>query len=347
MVLYIIFPLLASTLFFQNQVSGARSYHRPNDPLLASLEIQEIGTDKVAVLRNAHLSERAIFCSYDKDYFFAHLFPQSITYRHQPTKTIGSQVLFDLNEKLLQEIENGQTEYSDFIILKDRDFRKKARAGCLILKYKNYPFILKLFIETPESFADPFSKGFEPICFFMMGDGINRHLNGFGRIKNKDTMQWKVSIHPHWSHHVDFPRKWFWLPQNARWLRLTGTNIGGPRKVQDGEIPAVYGIICDKIDIGRDLSLNDPDDRQLALSLSNYLGYIDPHIKNFVIEKQTNKIVPIDSENFLYMVGFDEPQQYNGYMEWYCKLTQKMVHDTFGRTKLERRNAQFAQYELH
>src|SRR5438128_603586 len=81
--------------------------------------------------------------------------------------------------------------------------------------------VLKLFIETPETFCNPYSKGPEPIFFWYMGGGAGRHVAGITRVKNLKTMKSLTELHPYWYDHIIFPRKWFWLPNNTRWINLT------------------------------------------------------------------------------------------------------------------------------
>lgn len=341
MKLKIIIVLIQLLILFED--CQARNVHRPVDPLLAKLTVHYVAQDQICTLDNSHLQEHALFHLFDEEHFYSHQLPTGpIFYRYHSSNSVDPAILRQLIQELLGEIASGKRGYTHFTVLKNRDFRKKMQTGALILKFKEYPFVLKLFIESPESFVQPFSKGFEPAVFFLMGGGINRHLNGFTRLKNLEFLREQVACHPDWAQRVDFPRKWFWMPDDPSWLELVGYNIGGPYKTQRIQIPAIYGVICDEIQIERSFSLGNPEDRETILELSNYLGqHIDPHITNYVYEKGTGKIVPIDSEHFLTMVGMEKSNQSASYPEWYCTLSLKMLRDTFGRTKGERREYQF------
>jgi hypothetical protein len=322
-----------------------RSKHRPIDPESPHIIIKSSCQNQKVILENSHLQEAPFFYLFDKEFLYKKFLPENaIHYRYNHSEYVQGKTLSFLIQTLIIEIQNGKKEFSDFIILKKRDFDKKRRTGLMVLKFKNYPFVLKLFIEGPDSFAHPFEKGFEPCCFFLMGGGVNRHLCGFTRIKNLENLRAKIKHDPYWAQKVDFPRKWFWLPQNPTWLTLESYNIG-PDKNKTITIPATYAIICDHIAIERTFSLHNKEDRQYALALSNFLQQeIDPHINNYVIEQKTKKIIPIDSEHFPSMVGIEHPRLCKSYVEWYSHLSCKMLKDTFGTTKRERRNAQYKRH---
>lgn len=342
----VIIHFIAFLFLLNNHALLSRSPLRPSDPLAPSL--QTCWTDnhhKKHCLYDSHLQEGGLFHLYQQEYFQKNILPEStITYRNNPEGFVTGSDLSRLIENLLQEIAQNKKEFSDFVILKNRDFIHRKRVGLLVLKFKKYPFVVKLFIETPQSFVKPLNKGFEPTCFFMMGGGINRHLCGFTRVKNLEFLSNKITASPYWKDKVSFPRKWFWLPSKSRTITITGTNIG-QRKQQSINIPSIYAVIADYIDVEKTLDLLSNQDRLTAMKLSNYLKQnIDPHINNYVIEKSTGLIVPLDTEHFLSMVGCESPPPCNGYVQWYMYLSCKMLYDTIGRTKNDRRYAQYKPY---
>jgi len=214
----------------------------------------------------------------------------------------------------------------------------------MILKFKRYPFIVKLAIETPETFINPYCKGLDNVWFFPLGGGINRHLAGLTRIKNLQIIKERLAKHPQWATMLDLPRKWYWVPQNSDWLKITGSNIGGHKKIST-KIPGTYCIIADAIESKEQFSLFNNDQTTLALSICNYLDlWIDPHINNFMIETDTNKIVIVDTEHFPSVVGIKEKVAFDSYTSWYLYLMGKCTKDWFFRTKSERQITQATAY---
>lgn len=335
-----IFALLC-LLDIANNMRG-RSIHRPDDPLMPKITTRWLDSDKTYYLKDSHLEETPLFKTFDKTYFYQHMLPKSdITYRNNPSHTVSGKVLGQLAVNLLDEIlrQKKKFTFTHFNVIKNRDFAAKDKSGLLIFKYKKYPFILKLFIENPQGFVRPYAKGFEPTCFFTMGSAM-RHLTGFTRIKNLEAMKQIIQSNPYWAARISWPRKWFWEPDNNKWFEIVGTNIGRRKKTRI-ELPAVYGVICDAIDAERELSILNRSNRKLGMSLSQFLRYrIDPHLKNFLIEKGTNKIVIVDTEHFPTLVGLKKEMRAKTYSAWYLKLTGKFLSDNLFRNKKTRRNLQ-------
>ena len=264
----------------------------------------------------------------------------TISFRNKPSESVQGKVLTDLVEELLVEVQKKKKKFKHFTVLRKVNFNTKLRCGLLILKFKDHPFVLKLFIENPKTFVNPYAKGFEPMCFFVMAGGINRHLTGFTRIKNLGQVRKKIQTHDHWSKIIDFPRKWFWLPNNSRWIEITGHNIGNKKKLTT-KLPSVYGIIADAIKADKTFSLFNKNEKKVGMELCNYLEHaIDPHIDNFMREKATNKIIMVDTEHFPSVVGLKQKNEFHNYISWYTFLALKCSKDGFFRTKRERKEAQ-------
>jgi hypothetical protein len=319
----------------------ARSPFRPDDPTAPLIIARWQHDAQCHYLKNPHLREGPYFNLFDKDHFYAHLLPSaSISYRHDPTKTVSGDILSARIENLLSEVQQGKPRYTHFTILKQRDFNSRDKTGLIIAKFNDFPFVVKLFIETPQSFVDPLSKGFETSGLFVLGGGITRHLSGFTRIKNLEKVHARIQECPYWSFRVSFPRKWFWLPENSQWIEVSSQHLG-PEGHRSVVIPAIYAIVCDYIDVERVFSLKNQNDRRIAMNLSNYLHqHIDPHINNYAIEKKTHFIVPLDTEHFPTMVGYEDPPHCKSYLQWYSHLAFKIVFDSLGHSKPMRKEKQ-------
>lgn len=317
-----------------------RSPLRPQDPIMPEIITCWPGSSATHHLRDHCLEEHALFFKFDRDYFMDHLLPdEPIPFRLDHKKEVlGSQLKAQI-EELLTELNNKKKKFKYFKVLKDSDFNTRSVSGLIILKFKEYPFVLKLFIKTPETFAKPHSEGIIPRFFFRMGGGINRHLSGFTRVKNLEDINKRIDQSPHWRELIDTPRKWFWLPKNPQWIEVRGKNIG--RCDRTIELPAIYGIIADFIENAKSFSIMNRDDRRISLDFANYCeNRVDAHADNFMVEKSTGIIVLIDTEHFPTMVGLKEAFKYDNYPTWYMKLSAKCFRDIFLRTKKQRRELQ-------
>lgn len=335
---------ISGSLFFLFfiQDTTARSVYRPRDPLLPEITVSWSDETKYYTLRESHLEEYAFFKLFDRDYFFSHQLPKGpISFRHNNSLKVNSTILIALIDTLIQEINQKKSEFTHFKVLQEKNFNRDQISGLLIVKFNNYPFVVKLFIETPPSFVQPFDKGWEPRFFFIMGGGANRHMTGFTRIKNLELVTKRLKESTYWSEKVDVPRKWFWMPPSSRWIKITGKNIGNQSPLTT-QIPGTYCIIADAIEPDHVFSMLNTQQRTLALELANYLEMlVDAHINNFMIEKNSKKIVIVDTEHFPTLVGLDEkPPYFNSYTSWYLYLSRKCFNDMFLRTKKTRREAQ-------
>ena len=329
-------------------ITCPRNHFRTPDPLLPEIHVTWANDSTIKhILKSSHLEEYPLFKTFDHEFLARYTLPTgAISYRYDPDKQIMGKNLTHLIESLLKEIRDGKQKFSDFVVMQDKDFNRNDKYGFIILSFKGYPFVVKLFIETPESFVKPFDKGFEPIFFFFMAGGVTRHLSGFTRIKNLIQTQNLITKSSHWSKRVTLPRKWFWIPKKSQWIKIVGKNIGKTAQPTI-EIPSIYCVIADQIDIKQHFSIWNQHDRDTALSVCNYLQQIiDPHISNFAIEKGTEKIAIVDTEHFPTMVGFTELIEFDSYAQWYAQLVGKCVKDIYMRTKSMRREAQFDKHAI-
>jgi len=289
------------------------------------------------------LEQQPIFEIFDRSHFEQHFLPMNkISYQNNPTMSVNGETLKTLIDELVQELKQKKKKFKNFTLITKKNFNRRAKSGLIILKFNDYPFIVKLFMENPKSFTAPFSKGFETKFFFLMGGGTNRHLLGFTRIRNLDAINARLQKDPYWSKTVYTPRKWFLLPTDSQWIEIVGENIG-EHPVQKTVIPGTYAIIADAIDAQRSFSLLSRQDTEISMKLCNFLELmIDPHIDNYLVEKETGKTFLVDTEHFPSFIGLKEKIVFNDYTSWYGFMCWKATKDIFFRTKSTRKAAQTA-----
>ena len=333
----IVFIMLFFSCFFKNFSTLCRSVLRGENNKKPQIQVRLASKkSRNYYLKDWRLEKDPIFGSFDKKFFNKNLVPDKISYKYSPNNQVTKKMLVTKLEHLFQEIEKKKRHYTHFDVLRKSNFNRRKRCGLLILKFKDYPFVVKIFMETPRSFVRPYSKGFYPIFFYNMGGGINRHLLGFTRVNNLLEIKDSIEKSPKWSKMISTPRKWFWKPQDSNDIEIIGKNFGN--KEIKVIIPGTYCIIADAIKLkNKHFSLFDQPAREMCMSLCNYLDVrIDPHIDNFLLEEGTDKIVIIDTEHFPSIVGFKKRQQFNGYFDWYFKLCMKCLNDMFFTSKKER-----------
>lgn len=314
------------------------SIHRPYDPTVPLIKAAWEDGDEFWTLQESHLEE-VIFDRFDEQFFYDHLWPETgeILSRHKD-QIIDAEIISTLLENCIEELGQcrlSKDHFDDFIILKKSDYNWQKASGLIIVKFKNYPLVAKIFCKTPETFVSPYDEGFVPACCFIVGGGVNRHLTGFTRIKNLENIRLKIESDPYWSTIIDMPRKWYWLPEKVRWFTVESDNISEEYKFM--RLPSVYVILADAIESDGCLRLWKKSNRKIALEISNFLdSNLDPHIDNFVVEKGTNKVVIIDTEHFPSMVGLRSPFRFKTYVSYYCNLTVKYLRDKFCRSKKDR-----------
>ncbi len=338
-----IFLIITVCVLSNTCLNLARSPFRTPDPLTPMIKVKWAHQNKEYTLRHSHLEEYPFFKLYDPEFLKKHAIPlkEKISYRHDPDRSVSGKKLVSLIKKVIQEIKQQKKEFTHFTVLQDKDFNSRESHGLIVLKFKQHPFVVKLFLETPKSFVQPFDKGFDPIFFFFMAGGVTRHLSGFTRIKNLQLVKQKIESDPYWSSKITLPRKWFWAPPRNNTMEIVGTNLG-EQGTQHINIPGVYCVIADEIKSERTFSLSNSEERTTALTLCNYLGQlIDAHISNFMLEKDTGKIAIVDTEHFPTIVGLKGPINFTSYFHWYTTLMQQCVEQMYCRTKKDRRDAQF------
>jgi hypothetical protein len=294
--------------------------------------------------QSSHYEEYPIFKVFDREYCLNHHLPTgAIPTRYNSKTTVLGTTLNTCIETLLKEVAQKKKHYTHFDILTKKNFNRSKRCGLMILKFKNYPFVIKLFIETPETFLNSRCKGLDNIWFFPMSGGVNRHITGLTRLKNLETIRNHIANDPRWNRIMDTPRKWFWLPAKPTWLEIEGHNIGTQETIRTA-IPGTYAVIADAIDAEQKLSVfHSYTYSTITMDFCNSIHIaLDPHLDNFMIEKNSGKMVIIDTEHFPTVVGFKDeyPQTFNSYIDWYSHLAKKFMSSCFFRTKRARKLAQ-------
>ncbi len=332
---------VGAVIFLVHQPLLARSQFRPQDPQMPRIETRWQQESESFTLRDYHLTEYSLFQTFDEKFFNNHLLPsEKIVYRADTSKTVSGEILKKLIDELIDEMYAGKKTFKHFTIIRNRDFNSSEFMGLIILKFNDYPFVVKLFMETPKSLASPYSKGIVPLFTFYMGGGINRHLIGFTRIKNLEIITAKIKADPSWSTFIDTPRKWFLRPNKSKWIEITGHNFGTKEPIKKC-LPGTYCIIADAIESSRKTSMLNKRDNTLCLDVCKFLDFwIDPHIDNFMWEAGTNKLVVVDTEHFPSLMGFEQNMMFDSYVSWLTYLAGKFLNDTFFRSKAERRSFQ-------
>ncbi len=271
---------------------------------------------------------------FDSEIFEKYYLPQNtnLEYRNKQG-SVNTQLLEQLAQEVVEEVKVGQKTFHNFTILKCKDFNFKTLSGLLVLKYKDYPFVIKISIEHPHTMAQPYSKSFEANCIFMIG-GNFRHLSNFTRIPNLENIKDIIRFNPYYLDTIDFPRKWYWKPQNNYDLQITW-NQTPYRKEETIIIPSVYATISDHIDI--DDSVSQKELNKIAMKVASDTEFlIDPHVGNFVADKQSKKYTMLDTENFRIMTGLDHTMAAKTYVGWYIEMMSSSLKKYCGRTKKER-----------
>ncbi|MBI2352955.1 hypothetical protein HYV11_01780 [Candidatus Dependentiae bacterium] len=285
-------------------------------------------------LRNPYLRISSLKQGFDQAFFLQHYLPsrQMITFRNKKG-AVDSEILEKQAQILINEIKEGKTEFANFIILKDRDFNYKQLCGLLVVKYKDYPFVLKLSIEHPHTMILPYTKSIESKFVFICG-GMIRHLSNFTRITNLENIKKICSFNLYYLNNLNFPRKWYWKPQNSYDLEITWNKS----PYHDQElfiIPSIYAVLSDYIDIDNTIQQNRLN--KVAMKIATDTKFlIDPHAGNVVIEKGSKQYTLLDTENFRLMTGLDHTMNAQKYISWFLELSNNCVKIYACRTKEKR-----------
>jgi hypothetical protein len=260
-----------------------------------------------------------------------------ISHRYQPDHTTSGALIAELIQTVVDQLLLHNTRHPIFeqiTFLKSSDFKFEEGAGLIVFKFKEHPFVVKLFIETPELFAHPAKKGLVQKAMFAMSGGGGRHISGLARIKNRVVVKEMVEQHPYWKRRIDLPRKWFFLPKGNRWLEIKAVNFKSPQ--ESCVIPSIYAIVCDEVK-GSKLSFFSEHDRTTILSLVRDMdSRLDPFLANYVREDD-GTIVIIDTEHFPSSLGLHHKQYVGSYTGWYASLAAKYLHTCYAPKSYRRK----------
>jgi hypothetical protein len=331
---------------------NCRSINRPHDPLNARLETNWVGDNKKYCLESYDFESSSFFQKFDKVYVMKNLFPMApITYRNNPDKCVDGKILDELLNKFIDNIyskskKNKKEQNEIFKILKDNYFDADTVTGSIIVKFKKYPFVVKLFFENPKSFLRPNHRTLLQRSIFYMGGGSCRYGLGFTRIKNLNYIKEFLENHLRWKALIDVPRKWYWFAKLTKWFDLTGYNVNNV-PLQKTTLPSIYGVIADCIESERTFTYFNEQDRNVALTLTEELNEcLDPNISNFVVEKGTGKLLLVDTEHISSCLGLRAPIGYSTYEGWYIQLAKKYMGDLYFRTKRKRLDIRYGKHKL-
>ncbi|KKT01375.1 MAG: hypothetical protein UV79_C0014G0007 [candidate division TM6 bacterium GW2011_GWF2_43_17] len=315
-----------------------RSIWQPQDDLPSITTFWVDNQNHTHSLRHSRLEKWAIFERYSEEEIQRFSLPKHIIMNNK--KKITQEKLDTLCTSLVQDLKKAKKPsqlLTNFTILKDADFNYKEGNGNLIVKCNDYPLVIKIFCETPQSFVRPFSKGIVPSFLFSMGGGINRFLAGFTRIPNLIAIQNIIEENPEWKQRIILPRKWYWLAPETRYFTIRGRNFSDePNQTYTITVPSTYAIISDYIPCKKTFSLKSSEDRHCAIQLQTlFKNKIDPHICNFFFDYD-GKIAIIDTEHFASIMGLDESDLFANYGHLVFGLGNRFIARTLFHNKAER-----------
>lgn len=331
--LFVMFILFISTF-----EAAARSFHRPPDERMPELSLRWSGTqDPIFKIASWTIRPHALFHAFDPMHVEKNYVPDHISSRNNPKKRISSQPIKDIITTITKQLLAGNRDHEVFQkikILKDSDFSKETQSGLIVFKLNDHPFVVKLFLESPQSLIKPHKKGVIQYGIFIMSGGGGRHISGLARIKNRNAIAEMLHENPFWRSRITLPRKWFYIPPQSRMIEICGKNIG-PHSNSCTRIPSIYAIICDEIQ-GEPLSLANANNRRLILALvKDSKSRLDPFVKNYMREKN-GAICIIDTEHFPSSMGIKRGQDLASYTGWYTSLALRYLYNAYGISKRAR-----------
>lgn len=312
---------------------------RPSNPEIAETWFSRKTKDRVRFkiehkLKSSYLRIYPISKAFNNDFFNKFYLPKDehLKFRNK-SGSVHTSVLNKRAQELVAEIKAGQKVFTHFEILKDRDFNYNKLSGLLVLKYKDFPFVIKVAIEHPHTMVDPYSRSAEATFIFILGGNI-RHLSNFTRISNLENIKKILMFNPFYLENIDFPRKWYWQPENNYNLEITWH--ASPYKSEEKfSIPSIYAVISDYIDI--DPTFPQQELNKIAMRVAIDTEFlIDPHAGNTVVEKGSTKYTMLDTENFRIMTGLNCTMNSQKYLSWYLEMATSCLKVYSGRTKQER-----------
>ena len=314
------------------------------DPTIPEIKVADHKSPtETYIQKDSHLTHDTLFKLYDHEYLLNKRLPKTaIVGYSSPYLKYSGDTLDRHLQKLVKQVRAGKKSFHHFDIIKSSNFNDTLRCGLLIVKHKKMPFVIKLFIEHPETLVQPTWKGLEPIFFFYMG-GANRHLAGFTRIKNREYINDWVEKSEKWRGKVLVPRKWFWLPKDPKWILIEGENMRQDNEKETTKIPGTYAIVADFFAY-KEYKQYKKKRKNIIMQFCNDINmYVDPHEDNFIITKNYQDpdsfyLAIIDTEHFPTMVGMDATEKINfsNHTEWLWSLALKCLQDIYFTSKSKR-----------
>ena len=284
----------------------SRSIYRLTSAKIPSIAIYNEEKKLCTTISDSHLEFYPQF-AFTIDALKKYRMPSMISYLNNRSRFLTKQYFNTMIETFMKELRSHQKQFSYFTILKSTNFNFHQCCGLLILKCNHHPFIVKLFIERPETYFSPYCKGIESVAFFYMSGGANRHISGMSRLLNLDYVKKKLHTFDTWKHIITFPRKWLWLPEKERYMYLVGTHIGN-KKIVTNKIPEVFALIMDEIPCTDTANITKAEKKKVIIDICNdFNSFLHAYYDNFIFKKSNNvpfTITIIDTEHFPTMVGF-------------------------------------------
>lgn len=334
-------------LFLVCKVTETRDFRRrPEDNTIPSITVSSDNPEytktwasiknpcdpyKQYQLKHNSLRIKPIKYGFNGTYFQEHMLPTDIIEFRNKSGAVSGTVLSNMAQNFLEEIKVGQRKFTQFTILKDKDFNYNNLSGLIVAKFNNYPFVIKISIEHPHTMVQPLLRSFEAYGMFIIGGNL-RHLTNFTRIPNLHRIATMLSYNPFYLRCLDYPRKWYWQPEKNYNLTIVWDCNGYQETMA---LPSVYATISDFIET--EPFQPQADLNRLSMKVATDTGFlIDPHSGNIVIEKGTHTYILLDTEDFRMMVGLDRSMKAKKYIGWYIELVTNSLKTVLFRTKEER-----------
>jgi hypothetical protein len=347
-----LFVVCVSTLW----AIGRTVYRKKNvDMPAVTIAYEGAGApDGAAIFYSYRFGAWPLFTAFDRVHFEQNVMRKGepVFYRFNRRYAVNPETLDAHIEKTLEQLYSKERELRYFHVLQDKNFNHQHTCGLIVLKHKHFPFVVKLFIESPDTFFNPYIKGFESVFAYYMAHGVNRHILGFTRILNLlDIKNILRNTYPDWNRHIMLPRKWFWQSKARPWLTITGTNVSGATGTITTSFPGVYAIIADYMPHYANSRLSKEEQQSMIMCLCNALEILlDPHTANYFIwhhKRNGSMLTIIDTEHLPTFVGLRSKQaRCSSHARWYLFLARKCFKDIYlsSRGDLRKKNSTTSYY---
>jgi len=241
-------------------------------------------------------------------------FPDHITHRYDPHTWSDTQEINRTLHRMYAAISQGMYDDIDTLAerIKDHEFDYVSGTGMLIVRLRDHPFVVKLFIASHDTLVRPYS--WESFFFMRMNGGISRHIAGLTRLTTNQSLQQFFKQHRTSYPDVTVPRIWSWIPSDTSKLTVQLEEHGA---TYHASLPSVYAFVYDHIRYTE----NAHAPQSLVFDMfQDTDNMFDPHQGNCVIDTQTHEHVILDTEHFPTIVGFEKPLYTRSYPYWYVTM---------------------------